>query len=219
MVRMSTFEKEEYQRVIESIKKSEQELLAHNKLYSGKVFTKSKRQRLLKEFTEKNRKRILEEIQTLIEEKRSLEMEKVPLHTKFTIDELKEFVWEGFKIGYTFRGRRVRSSVYSSDLEVNFPKYKIIDTPYYIVEEWLYGFSVVNNKGKIIANLTDFLYPEGVPKEIPQENIPPISPSSKRYHREVSKPPVKQSTFICWACDEPLPISQRRVDGTCGECL
>jgi peptide methionine sulfoxide reductase MsrB len=33
------------------------------------------------------------------------------------------------------------------------------------------------------------------------------------------KNPLKSNgTFMCWKCDELLPISQRKDDGSCGDC-
>jgi hypothetical protein len=32
------------------------------------------------------------------------------------------------------------------------------------------------------------------------------------------KPLKSNGTFMCWKCDELLPISQRMDDGTCGDC-
>jgi hypothetical protein len=217
MVRMNTFEKEEYQELLEIIRDREKDLL---ELDSERSKT---------EYIERKREELQKEILDLLEEKRSFEMEKVPLQTKFTIEELKEFVWEGSNIGYTFRGKQVRDEVCRLDetgVDCYSPKYKIVDTPYHIEYLMGDGWSVLGNRGRFIARFNDFLYPEEMPEEELQDTTTPIAPSvpnidvDMRDHSEFNKIPVKQATtFICWACDELLPISQRKGDGTCGDCL
>jgi hypothetical protein len=99
----------------------------------------------------------------LEEKKKSLEMKKVPINTEFTIDELKEFVWEGPNIGYTFRGKQVRfeitKEISPGAVDCNALSYKIVDTPYHITYRMGHGFSIVEKKGRIIGTLNEFLYP------------------------------------------------------------
>jgi hypothetical protein len=150
MVIMNSYEQEEYNGLLELIKIRELELEKLNNSEHGNEIIDIKRVSLVKEFFD------------LLELKRSLEMEKVPLSTKFTIDELKEFVWDGPITGYTFRGKQVRYVVFSKDgesVDCYTPKYKIVDTPYHIEHLEDEGWSVVE-RGRFIAHLNDFLYPK-----------------------------------------------------------